>query len=305
MKQDVVVLGSDGYVGRELVSALRASSGFAPIEIAAANAAGLGAVVQRVSAVVNCVTGDERTLLAAAGAIAQGVRGAPNPPRVLHLSTMSVYGGMTGIVSESTPLPRDLPAHPAAEAESESILSTCPKVVIFRPARVFGPGSEQATLRIARLLIDRRLGDLGPAGDGYCNLVHVGDVVQAFVRALEQPGVDGGVFNLGLPQPPTWNEFLVKFGVSLGATPVQRITSRRLRIEEKLLAAPLKFLEILARVAKLDPRRLPGPMPSSFMRTMRQEIVLDTRRAQAELGLRWRDLASMLEEAAQNLRHPA
>jgi 2-alkyl-3-oxoalkanoate reductase len=305
MKQGVIVLGADGYVGKELVSALQVSSEFTPTLIDVTNADGLRSAMQRAQAVVNCVTGDVKTLLTAADAIAQCVPGLSTAPRVLHLSTMSVYGSTSGVVSESTPLPPDLPTHPAAEARAETIVAACPKVVIFRPARVFGPGSEQATLRIARLLVARRLGDLGEAGDGYCNLVHVGDVVQALVRALQKPAVDGAVFNLGLAHPPTWNEFLVKFGVALGAIPVGRITSRRLRIEENLLAAPLKMLEMLTRALGVDPRALPGPMPSSFLNTMRQEILLDTRRAETELGMRWKGLASMLDEAARSVRGEA
>ena len=302
MKQSVLVLGADGYAGQEVLSALHSSGEYSPVTTDVLTKDSLSTAMQRTSAVVNCVTGDAKTLIAAAKAITQSVQGLPVPPRIMHVSTMSVYGGLIGTVSESTPLPRDLAEHPAAEAAAETILSACPKVVIFRPGRVFGPGSEQATLRIARLLSARRLGDLGAAGDGYCNLVHVGDVVQAILRALQQPAVDGAVFNLGLDQPPTWNEFLVKFGVALGTVPVRRISKRRLLVEEKIIAAPLKMAEILARAARIDSRRLPGPMPSSFMRTMRQEIRLDTRRAQNQLGLRWKDLASMLDEAAQILR---
>ncbi len=303
MKQSVLVLGADGYVGQEVLSALHSNGEYSPITADVTTKGSLSTAMQRTSAVVNCVTGDTKTLIAAAKAISRSVQELPIPPRIMHVSTMSVYGGLIGTVSESTPLPRDLAEHPAAEAAAETILSACPKVVIFRPGRVFGLGSEQATLRIARLLLARRLGDLGAAGDGYCNLVHVGDVVQAILRALQQPEVDGAIFNLGLARPPTWNEFLVKFGVALGAVPVRRISSRRLLFEEKVIAAPLKMAEILARAAGIDSRRLPGPMPSSFMTTMRQEIRLDTRRAQTQLGLQWTDLSSMLDRAAQPLRH--
>jgi nucleoside-diphosphate-sugar epimerase len=151
---------------------------------------------------------------------------------------------------------------------------------------------------MARLLWAHRLGDLGAAGDGYCNLVRVGDVVEAILLALQNPGVDGRVYNLSAPRPPTWNEFLIQYAAALRAVPVRRISGRRLRIETKLLAPPLKIAEILARIAKLDARRLPPPIPPSLIRLMGQEIRLDTRRAESELGLRYRDTDATLAEAA-------
>jgi len=204
-----------------------------------------------------------------------------------------------GLVDETAPLRGDLGAYSTAKVAAETTLAAYPRAVIFRPGCVFGPGSEQWSIRMARLLVARRLGDLGAAGDGFCNLVHVGDVVLAILRALENPGVDGRVFNLSTPQPPTWNEFLVKYATALNAVPVGRISGRRLRIEGKLLAPPLKIAEILCRVCKLDAARLPPPIPPSLIRLMGQEIRLDTRRAEADLGLRFRDVDEALTSTAR------
>ena len=110
--------------------------------------------------------------------------------------------------------------------------------------------------------------------------------------------MDGRIFNLSTPEPPTWNEFLVKYGTALHAVPVRRISQRRLRIEGKVLAPPLKIAEILCRACKIDARRLPPPIPPSLIRLMGQEIRLDTRRAEVELGLRWKNLGAQLAETA-------
>jgi nucleoside-diphosphate-sugar epimerase len=157
---------------------------------------------------------------------------------------------------------------------------------------------------MARLLLARRLGDLGAAGDGYCNLVHVADVAKAVTRALEDRRADGGVFNLSTPEPPTWNEFLIRYATALRAVPVRRISRRRLKIEAKLLAPPLKIAEILGRACKLDVRSLPPPIPPSLLRLMSQEIRLDTRRVESALGLRWRDLDATLAESARRFVGP-
>jgi nucleoside-diphosphate-sugar epimerase len=315
MKQSVLVLGANGFIGRE-VSAALASADWAPI-LGVRKAAGshherleqrtvdatlvdsvLGAA-QGVSGIVNCVAGDAPTIVGATKAVCEAAARMTPAPRIIHLSTMSVYGSATGLVDESAPLRADLGPYSAAKVAAEATAAAYPHSVILRPGCVFGPGSEQWSIRIARLLLARRLGDLGVAGDGYCNLVHVGDVAQAILHALERPQMDGRVFNLSTPAAPTWNEFLMEYAIALRAVPVRRISRRRLSIEAKMLAPPLKIAEILGRAGKFDIRRLPPPIPPSLLRLMRQEIRLDTRRAEAELGLRWKDLDAALAETAR------
>jgi 2-alkyl-3-oxoalkanoate reductase len=318
MRQRVLVLGANGFIGREVVAALASSDWATPVlgvrkptanddslEQRAVDASVLDSVLtasRGVTHVVNCVAGNADTIEVGAKALLASVERMPSAPRIVHLSGMVVYGIAEGTVGESAPLRGDLGPFSAAKVAAEATLSTYPKTVIFRPGCVFGPRSEQWTIRIARLLLAHRLGDLGAAGDGYCNLVHVGDVAQAILNALQAPRVDGQAFNLAIPEPPTWNEFLVKYGISLGAVPVRRISERRLRFEGNLVAPPLKIAELLARVAKIDLQRLPPLMPPSLLRSMRQEIRLDSRRAQVDLGLRWRTFEWMIEEAARGFR---
>jgi nucleoside-diphosphate-sugar epimerase len=315
MKQRVLVLGANGFIGREVVAVLASSDWATPVlgvrkptagddslEQLAVNASDLDSVLtalQGVTHVVNCVAGNADTIEAGAKALLASVERMPSAPRIVHLSGMVVYGVAEGTVDESAPLRGDLGDYSAAKVAAEAMLSTYPKTVIFRPGCVFGPGSEQWTIRIARLLLAHRLGDLGAAGDGYCNLVHVSDVAQAILKALQTPRVDGQAFNLAISEPPTWNEFLVKFGISLRAIPVRRISERRLRFERTIIAPPLMIAELLARVAKIDVQRLPPSMPPSLLRSMRQEIRLDSHRAEIELGLRWRSVGSMIEESAR------
>ncbi len=254
--------------------------------------------MQGVTALVNCVAGDELTLIRSTGAIIKAAQ-STGTPRVIHLSSMAVYGTTEGLLSESSPPRADLGPYSEAKLDSEVIAQCYPRTVIFRPGCVFGPDSEQWTLRIARLLLAHRLGDLGPAGDGYCNLVHVDDVVLAILRALQTPASDGRVFNLSTPDPPTWNEFLIGFGTALRAVPVRRMPAWQLRLETKLLAPPLKVAEILARKLRLGASRLPPPIPPSLLRLMGQEIRLDTQSVESELGIRWKELHTSLHETAR------
>jgi nucleoside-diphosphate-sugar epimerase len=316
MKQSILVLGAKGFIGAAVVRALASTDWAAPIRgvrrpaggdalqertVDANDATSIAAALPGVAAVVNCVAGDEATLVQSAAALREAARRATAPPRIVHLSTMSVYGSATGLVDESAALRGDLGPYSVAKISAEKALAAYPRTVIFRPGCVFSARSEQWGVRMARLLEARRLGDLGAGGDGYCNLVHVEDVAQAILLSLQQPQSDGGIFNLSTPEPPTWNEFLTRFAIALRAVPVRRISGRRQKIEAKLLAPPLKILEILMRKGKLGTQRLPPPIPPSLFRLMGQEIRLDTRRAESGLGMRWRSLDASLEEAAREL----
>src|SRR5580704_2533645 len=210
---------------------------------------------------------------------------------------MSVYGDVSGSVDESAALRPELGPYAAAKVAAEQASAAYPNTVILRPGCVYGPGSPQWSARIAELLMARRLGDLAANGDGCCNLVHVDDVVTAITRALQLPEARSAVYNLSTPEPPTWNEYLVRFARALKAVPVRRISPRRLKIEAKLLAPPLKILEMALRIARL---RWPVPpaIPPSLLKLMQQEIKLDVRRAEAELGLRWIPLDVGLNDTA-------
>jgi 2-alkyl-3-oxoalkanoate reductase len=314
-QQRILVLGANGFIGRAVVAAL-ASSGWAAPLLGVRRASPLpGGPEQRMvdatvedsvlraaqgaSAIVNCVAGNAPTLVESAKAACAAAARMNPPPRLIHLSTMSVYGTAVGLIDEETPLKGDLGPYSEAKVTAERAAAAYHRCVIVRPGCVFGPRSEQWSIRIARLLQARRLGDLGAAGDGFCNLVHVEDVATAVLQALQRPATDGRVYNLSTPQPPTWNQFLVSFAIALGAVPVRRIGRRRLRIETKLLAPPLKIAEILGRAVGVPAHRLPPPLPPSLLRLMAQEIRLDTRRAEAELGLCWRTLDVSLAEAAR------
>jgi nucleoside-diphosphate-sugar epimerase len=316
MKQPILVLGANGFIGRRVIAGLAATDWAEPIAgvrragktfavaakqciVDATNSASVGSALHGVQAVVNCTAPDPSGIVSSVETLCQAAASARAGIRVVHLSTMSVYGSATGLLDEAAPLTGDLGEYSAAKVSAEAVAARYPHAVIFRPGCVYGPESTQWSIRFAEYLLARRLGDLGAAGDGFCNLVYVDDVATAIVRALENPQTDGRVYNLSSPSPPTWNEYLVRYARALRAVPVRRISGRRLKIETKVLAPPLKIAEILARAIHLRPSLLPPPIPPSLGRLMRQEIRLSTVRAEQELGMRWKDLDSGLTETAQ------
>lgn len=307
MKQRIVVLGADGFIGRRVVQALARSdwaeaiaAGRRPtagdparVQVNATEVASLSAALKGAQGVVNCVSGSAETIRATTAALYQAA--AASQPIVVDFSSMSVYGPATGSLDEDAPLLADTGPYAAAKADLEKAAQAYGRAVRLRPGIVYGGGSPQWSARVAQWLHMRRVGDLGADGDGLCNLVHVDDVAAAVLAALQTPAALGRAYNLSLPSPPTWNEYFMAYAQALGAVPVRRIPGWQFKLE-KLAAIPLKVAEILAQKAKLK-LALPPPIPPSMPGLWRQEIRLDPRRAEQELGLRWKPLAEGLRSS--------
>jgi nucleoside-diphosphate-sugar epimerase len=250
--------------------------------------------------VVNCVAGDPAAIVRNAEALF----GAAGKLRrhVIFLSSIAVYGAATGRVDEDSPLLGDaLGGYAAAKVRAEQLARGAGDVTILRPGCIYGMGSPQWTERIVGLLKYRRIGDLGAAGAGYSNLVHLWDVVAAVEAALRQGRSGCRVFNLAMPDAPDWNEYFRRLADALGSGPVAPTPEWRLQLEAKVLAAPLRVLE------KVAPRissnfRVPPAITPSLVRLWRQDMRVDSGRASAELGLSWTGLESGLREAMAGVR---
>jgi nucleoside-diphosphate-sugar epimerase len=314
-RQTILVLGAGGFIGRNLTDSLASSDWANPI--AAGRSAGgdtsaavrslrldasdepaLARAMESVDGVVNCVAGSAQGMIEVARALTRVAAGLRIAPRIVHLSSMAVYGSVSGLIDESAAL-AGMDPYARAKIVTEQLMSRCPSAVVLRPGIVYGPGGRQWTERIARWLYAHRMGDLGPAGDGYCNLLYVGDLVQAIMQALRLSDAGGQVFNAAMAQPPTWNDYFVRFGRALGAVPIARLGRRRLQIETRLWAPPLKIAEIAAGRLKLRGLELPEAIPPSFLRLCQQEIRLDVSAAEQTLRLGWTDLDAGLQRAAQ------
>jgi nucleoside-diphosphate-sugar epimerase len=295
----ILVLGASGSVGRALMASLGAEPTVTAIaglrRVAASPEAGLSAadtrladatsVLELIAAfdgmthVINATGGPPATLRATTAAIGAAARATPGL-RLIHLSSMAVYGARDGNVDENAPLvahTQYAAAKIAAELEIVTQAERGLRAVILRPGIIHGPNSAQWTARLTRLLRAHRLGDLGAAGDGFCNLIHERDLAAACLAACQRDAAIGQTFNLGAADPPTWNDYLVALARSAGAVPVKRIPQRQLGAEARLLAP------VLAAARRSFWRGAPDPIPPSLLRLFAQRIRLDVSRAQATL----------------------
>jgi 2-alkyl-3-oxoalkanoate reductase len=289
-RKPVLVLGASGFIGSRVAAALAGSPNFtavaasrrSAVAVDATNMAQVRAALAGVDCVINCIAGPDSVMVRSTRTLCEAAR-SRGPRRIVHLSSMAVYGGATGTVREDHPPVAPLGGYGEAKLECERILRKYVDdggdAVILRPTCVFGPGSPQWTTRLARLLRAGRIGDLGVAGDGCCNLAFIDDVVEAIIAALDAPDVSGRTFNVSSSAELTWNGFLVAFGKALGATPVRRISPRALRIETKLLAPLRRIASTVVRSPATE------AITPSLAALWRQDIRIDCSAAQAALSL--------------------
>jgi nucleoside-diphosphate-sugar epimerase len=300
----VLVLGAAGLVGQatirhlqqngiECVAGVRrpaarlSAAGVESVQVEATDARSVAAAISKVTHVVNCVMGRPDTMVAATRNVCQAALQA-GTSRVVHFSSCAVYGTASGLIDEDAPLGNGVDWYGTAKIECESIVQQSVgnglAVVMLRPSCVYGPGSELWTARVGRLLAAHRMGDLGTAGDGRCNLIYVDDVAAAVGAALAQPVVSGAVFNLSNPDPPTWNEYFLRYGRMIGAIPVRRLPGWQIRLEQKLFAVPLKLAQLAAARLHVSMDWIPDPITPSLLRSCGLDVTYDASRAATALG---------------------
>jgi len=316
MTQRVLVLGANGFIGRRLVVQLARMSGVAVVAagrspipanlgenvdarvLDAADPNALQNSLIGVTGVVNCIAGSPDNIVAGARALFAAAGRANPAPRIVHLSSLAVYGSLSGAVDE-TVVPRgDSSAYSSAKLLTEKFAADCKSAVTLRPGIVYGPRSSWWSDRIARLLCARRLGDLGRDGEGLCNLVYVDDVATAAVRALGTPHIEGSIFNLAQPPIPTWHEDFAQYAEMLGALPVKRISRSRLLMEQALFSPALKLLELAAGHGILRQAPPAPPIRPWLLALCRHRIGMVATRAETTLGMQWTPLKEGLRASA-------
>ncbi len=301
----VLILGATGHVGSRLhaflqdanITSIAASRGRMRSNVAnhivldSMNQGELTKQLQQVDAVVNCVAGSKDSIASGAQILTQAALVA-GKPTIVHLSTMSVYGASEGVITETSPFDPSYNWYAAAKVEAEKHMQAYAnaggKVIVLRPGCIHGPGSVQWVERIANLLEAYRLGDLGSAGDGWSNLVHVDDVVKAIHIGLESNLGAGEIqyFNLAAPDSPRWNQYFTDLAQAIGATPVKRIHPQQLKLDSKAFSPAIKIGQKIFDKAGLKnlSAKLPEPLPPSLVRLFRQQIFLDSQKASAHLN---------------------
>lgn len=314
----VMVLGGRGFVGRRVVAQLQAQGGVqvlvasrhagaGGVAVDSRDPAGMARALAGVNVVVNCVTGDGATIAEGAQVLVDACL-VTGRPRIVHLSSMAVYGSQQGHITEDSPLQDDHGWYGHAKIEAEAHMQRYAQAggeaVVLRPGVIIGPDSQPWVGRFVRWLKAGRLADLGELGDGPANLVDVDDVAQAVVRsmALALPASHAEVFNLAAPDSPRWNEYFLDLTLAVGCGPLQRWGARRLKAEVYLRGVPLKVLERLGSKFGLDTSGWAEGIPPSLMALWRQQIAVSAHKADHTLRIKWTSYRASLQKLVQQLK---
>ncbi|TVR58911.1 MAG: NAD-dependent epimerase/dehydratase family protein [Gemmatimonadales bacterium] len=324
----ILVTGAGGFIGGRVVEALLqtpelgtvvptvrrwstlARIGRSPVEAVGCDLLEpeqVARAVEGMDSVVHCAVGGRRATVEGTrnlleAALAAGVR------RVVHTSTIDVYGRATGRVTEEHPFEITEREYGDSKIEAEELVREFVdrglEVVILRPTIVYGPFSDTWTVAFADRLRERAWLLPAEACQGTCNLVHVDDVVRAMLLALDAPGASGRAYNVNGPDAVTWQEYVEGLNRALGYPPLEPPPPAPARLRSKLTqpvrsvvkAAYFQFEKPVQALYKKSPaaravikkvqttlQRVPSPAEYDLYG---REVHFPTERAEAELGYR-------------------
>jgi nucleoside-diphosphate-sugar epimerase len=255
----VLVLGGSGVIGSRLVEVLVAGCGARvsvlvrnlakavrvarhPVELIHGDVADAELLAQAMAGkdiVIDCTFPKEgdfkercdgaRNMARTIGevALAQGVS------RLVHLSTISVYGRPGGaVLDETAPRQPGTDAYGASKLAGEQEMLRLHReggvpVVILQPTIVYGPFTGWSAGPIGQLKSGTFV--LPDDGRGACNAVYLDDVVQAILRAAVAEGVAGEVMLVSGDPVPSWRAFYGAYESMLGFTSTASMTEAEIR----------------------------------------------------------------------------
>ncbi len=201
--------------------------------------------------------------------------------RVVHTSTIGIHGSIAAGVpaTEDTPLrPEGVYEVTKAEGDSLALAEAAagrPEVVVLRPAPVYGPG-DYRLLKLFRLAARARPVLLGD-GSALYHMVHIDDLVDAFLLAARVPEAAGHAFIVAGRERPTVNELVAAVARALGRTEPPR--------PFHLPATPVRALAGLVEDV-CRPLRLNPPIYRRRVDFFLNNRLYDTSKAEGVLGFR-------------------
>jgi dihydroflavonol-4-reductase len=213
--------------------------------------------------------------------------------KVVHVSTATVYGKPEDcpFTEESAVGPVRFSEYARTKYAGDQIAwelyekAGLPLVVIY-PGSVLGSGDTKASGKYIQDLLHRRL----PATvlpNAVLTVVHVGDVVEAIIKAAEKENNIGEKYLIGKHQLSVGesNELISE----ISGVPLPRIG-----LPGPLVMFNAGLLTLLANLIKRPP--LWG-MSIDQIKTMKEELRFDGSKAESELGLTYTPVRRALEEA--------
>jgi nucleoside-diphosphate-sugar epimerase len=268
MSNKILITGGGGYIGGwiaetiyrrgidEVRVGIRSMSGGAriarfPVDIVPCNVLDvkqLDAAMAGVTHVIHCAVGSREVTVDGTRNVLRAAA-AHNVQRVIHISTIDVYGGVAGTVDENTPRRKTGSDYGDTKIEAEELceaaMNTGLNIAIIRPTVVYGPYNKLWVMKFAERLQSNLWSTFDRFGDGDANLVYITDLVDAILLALDSDKAVGQSFNINGPEIISWNEYFRRFNDSLGLPPLRHSSPGRSQLRSRFIT-PVKSI---ARIA--------------------------------------------------------
>jgi dihydroflavonol-4-reductase len=212
--------------------------------------------------------------------------------KVAHVSSFVVWGKPRQVpFDEQTPVgPERFTEYAQSKYEGDLVVwelfreSGLPVVVLY-PGGVLGAGNPKANGRYIRDVIEGRMPGM-VFEDSALTWVHVKDVAEAIVRALEKEGNEGEKYLVGGHTLSMGDLTRTVCGISGAPLPKVRVPDR----------AVMAGAALLTKVADLSGRPPLFGMSTDTMRNLKEGAAFDGSKAERELGVTYTPLREALEE---------
>lgn len=148
-------------------------------------------------------------------------------PRIVFSSTVVTGDARGELLSEDRPLPVQTPYGRSKQEGEQMVLNSGLPAVVIRPSHVYGPGGWYAHELVPRLRQPGRLAVIG-SGSNLWDVVHVNDVVDALMLAIDAPA--GSTYHVADDRPITFYDFMALTATTLGTGPLRRIPAALARL---------------------------------------------------------------------------
>ena len=221
---------------------------------------------------------------------------AEGVPRLLHVSSISVYGhpklAPGQLITEDTPLGQNFwrwDYYPRAKLLAEQTAREYPGTTVVRPSWIYGPRDRVTFPRVVPALLARRVPIIG-SGDNHLNIIYGADVAAGAILAANHPQAVGQAYNLSSQGEVTQKDLLNALTDTLG---VPRITKH----------VPYGVAIRWAFVREFISRLLRRPKPPTITRRavylIGRSTQYSTDKARSELG--WQPRVGVAEGVQRTL----
>ena len=225
MQNKVLVIGSNGFVGFNLVKELIEHNYEVYCGISSHNSAYRVCTIKskkvvlditseienenlnEVDYIINCSTGPSEVIENGTKNILKACQ-KYKIKKYIHLSSVDVFGILDGEVDEDS-IKNPTTPYGRSKLKSEEICFDFMKnigqtLTIFRPAIIYGPDSELWVNRICRRVLTPGFSLTKKSAYSQCNLIYVSDLSKICIESLNNKNSDNKVYNLAYSEELSW-----------------------------------------------------------------------------------------------------